>query len=476
MPLLLATLSCGQSRPLTKRASETETFVKPSTAEAPPKSAHPKELADQNEVAPKVAAPPPRPFKRSSDPLFPTEGERLVVLETSTWAQATPFADGERIGMVRGGAPIGYQSTVTNDDCETAWVEVVPRGFVCMEVRAPTGKDIKAAERRRQRAAKKGKKRGMSGSYAIAGKSGRFYRSLKAAQEDGRSRPARGDMLRKTTVIKTEDGRSFWKTQRGEYIEATHVRRLWGSKFEGIDLSTRDGAVAFAVHRRSVKGSVTVRWAPSESAGKAGKLRARTVVDVHETSADGSFVRISDGKWVARVDLRVVETMEPPAEVGRGSNNLRWADVDLEQQLVVVYEGKKPVFATLASSGRAQDPTPHGVYRVTRKKIRTTMASDRSRRQTYSAAVPWSTYFHEGYAFHTAYWHDSFGKARSHGCVNLSPRDAYTVYNLLGPEVPDGWTVVYGHPDQLGSVVRVRDPKAPALLEAEEAVATRATR
>jgi hypothetical protein len=89
------------------------------------------------------------------------------------------------------------------------------------------------------------------------------------------------------------------------------------------------------------------------------------------------------------------------------------------------------------------------------------MRSDRGRRQTYSVAVPWSTYFNEGYAFHTAYWHGSFGTPRSHGCVNLSPSDALTVYKLLGPELPPGWSVVYSHDKhQPGSVVRVRSARA----------------
>ena len=35
--------------------------------------------------------------------------------------------------------------------------------------------------------------------------------------------------------------------------------------------------------------------------------------------------------------------------------------------------------------------------------------------------VPYIQYFAAGQALHGAYWHDVFGKPRSHGCVNLSP-------------------------------------------------------
>lgn len=43
--------------------------------------------------------------------------------------------------------------------------------------------------------------------------------------------------------------------------------------------------------------------------------------------------------------------------------------------------------------------------------------------------VPWNLYFTEqGAVIHGAYWHDSFGHPYSHGCVNLSPENAFKLY------------------------------------------------
>ncbi len=53
--------------------------------------------------------------------------------------------------------------------------------------------------------------------------------------------------------------------------------------------------------------------------------------------------------------------------------------------------------------------------------------------------VPYVQYFHEGYAIHSAYWHDHFGTARSHGCINLAPIDAMRVFRFTEPAVPEGW-------------------------------------
>ena len=53
--------------------------------------------------------------------------------------------------------------------------------------------------------------------------------------------------------------------------------------------------------------------------------------------------------------------------------------------------------------------------------------------------VPYVEYFESGYALHVAYWHDVFGIARSHGCINLSPIDGKYVFGWTDPPVPDGW-------------------------------------
>ncbi|MCX7706519.1 MAG: L,D-transpeptidase family protein, partial [Anaerolineae bacterium] len=55
--------------------------------------------------------------------------------------------------------------------------------------------------------------------------------------------------------------------------------------------------------------------------------------------------------------------------------------------------------------------------------------------------VTWTCYFYSGYALHTAYWHDRFGTQRSHGCVNLSPHDAWWIYQWSASEGPNSPTV-----------------------------------
>lgn len=46
--------------------------------------------------------------------------------------------------------------------------------------------------------------------------------------------------------------------------------------------------------------------------------------------------------------------------------------------------------------------------------------------------VPYTMYYHRGYALHGAYWHRKFGTPVSHGCVNLAVNHAKWLFNWAG--------------------------------------------
>jgi lipoprotein-anchoring transpeptidase ErfK/SrfK len=405
----------------------------------------------------------PERFVRIHTPMFAEKSESLVIT-SATWVLATPFAEGERLGLISGSTRVAEKSHVSNEHCPTPWVEVEPQGWVCVAVkpsmRPPTSANPAKGMRK------------LPGSFAIAPKGTVFYKSIARAEAGERGRPAKGDMVKRRQTLHLDDGRKFWKTDRGEYVDASTLRRMSGSRFQGVDLSDEHSPMlpfAFAVHTKSPKKPVVVRNGPSYTSRVVRRMSGRSVVEVLEHSDDGEFVRIDEGKWIARTDLRIVEQRERPSDVKEDG---RWIDVDLDQQLVVAYEGARPVFATLASTGKGVNATPTGVFNITRKKRQTTMRNDRKKRQTYSVAVPWPVYFNKGFAFHSTYWHNNFGSPRSHGCINLSPTDAVRLYRFVGPEMPAGWTVVYGHESQPGTAVQVRSAEASASEDSDSRLAS----
>jgi lipoprotein-anchoring transpeptidase ErfK/SrfK len=70
--------------------------------------------------------------------------------------------------------------------------------------------------------------------------------------------------------------------------------------------------------------------------------------------------------------------------------------------------------------------------------------------------VPWVEYFEAGYAIHAAFWHEGYGRPRSHGCVNVSPIDARRVFMWTDPKLPADWHGVYaGDTTGEGTIVNI---------------------
>ena len=195
------------------------------------------------------------------------------------------------------------------------------------------------------------------------------------------------------------------------------------------------------------------------------------------------YLETKAGYWVRGKDVGV--GMVPHRWPGAAERGEKWIEIAIEDETLVMWEGKKPVFATLVSAGQdgLKDPkttkaTVRGFFRLKSKHITATMDSsersgesggkmpDPSAGESATADdkhdtsfelrdVPYVQYFHEGYAIHAAYWHDRFGIPRSHGCINLSPIDAMRVFRFTDPPVPEGWHGIQAEANK-GTVVIIR--------------------
>jgi lipoprotein-anchoring transpeptidase ErfK/SrfK len=270
----------------------------------------------------------------------------------------------------------------------------------------------------------------------------------------------------------------------------------------------------------------------------AYKLTGDESHQLERTHPYRSFVRLS-GKKVDVDGVRFYETKEDDwvraRDVGAAfvpdnwpltaRNGQKWIEVSIRQQSLVLWEGQKPVYMTLVSTGQdgMKDPkttksTPMGFFRIQSKHLTATMdaneqsnqgkapeASDKdvgeakiaisndrepprktdaprpeSRAEPRAESgeskdpddkqwgrpegsfelrdVPYVEYFSSGYALHAAYWHDVFGTARSHGCINLSPIDAHRLFLWTDPQVPDNWHGVFATKDTArGTLVMVHE-------------------
>lgn len=116
-------------------------------------------------------------------------------------------------------------------------------------------------------------------------------------------------------------------------------------------------------------------------------------------------------------------------------------EVSLSGQSLRCFEGPHQVFIAKVSTGMALADgsffTPEGEFETFRKRASRHMAAGDLLNGYDLPGVPWVAYFTEdGVAFHGTYWHNDFGAARSHGCVNLATATAKWVFRWTMPVVP----------------------------------------
>ena len=121
----------------------------------------------------------------------------------------------------------------------------------------------------------------------------------------------------------------------------------------------------------------------------------------------------------------VTQPVTSDAAVSQAVAESRWIEVRLAKQQLIAWQNGKVVMTTAISSGVKGTPTVRGNFRIQRK-----YASVRMRGPGYDLPnVPYSMFFHAGYALHGTYWHNAFGRPMSHGCVNLPTPKARWLYD-----------------------------------------------
>jgi hypothetical protein len=240
-------------------------------------------------------------------------------------------------------------------------------------------------------------------------------------------------------------GRRYNVTPDLVVVPADRFRPIRGSSFHGWQVD-KQLEFPFALIRRP--GARKWQWRASDKRMvDDGTLEWRSVVGLtgkQQIYRKRLYYQTKDGFYV---DDRHASRVDPAKRWPKwAKQGEKWIDINLTKQVLVAYEGQKMVFATLISSGEAglgdhekTTATKRGIFRIHTKWVSVTMDSDTAGEEFELRDVPYVQYFEEGYALHGAYWHDRFGRPKSHGCINLAPEDARRLFFWTGPQVPPGW-------------------------------------
>jgi lipoprotein-anchoring transpeptidase ErfK/SrfK len=151
--------------------------------------------------------------------------------------------------------------------------------------------------------------------------------------------------------------------------------------------------------------------------------------------------------FVASSDMRLVPDEELTLLSPDIPDERKHIYVDTATQSVTAFEDDKAVLLARCSSGGSGTKTPLGKFITFHKGPTIHMTNDGEAGAGHGydlPGVPWVTFFTgTGDSFHGTYWHNDYGKPRSHGCINLTPADAKFIYRWTHPVVPVGTPYLY---------------------------------
>jgi hypothetical protein len=481
--------------------------------QASPSSSPPAPLSSSQPVA-RSPASGPTPGSADDNLPFTPDGTRVASVAWRTWIYNDVGKQRTRYGYLRVGAIVDARGpAIVNDGCDGGWYRVNPRGFVCVGLGASLKLDEPVAIASVNRPI-----RGHGAPYLYAlsnetppllyfklptkaqmNESEGYDVSVRAANFRARMRGlgkqsllgdlseppdflARGQKLDKPYGVKSPlrfvvhagpasadsgfaisktflwQDRAFGLTTELDVIALDRVKLVEPSPFHGLELLDGETLpVAFVKDRQVPKYGPGPQGLPVGS-GSFGYREGLKLLDGKRQT--GGLLQTRDGSFAPEASLRILPARDSFPSFATGDR--KWIDISIRQQTLVAYVGTRAVYATLVSTGRGgmgdpetQNATVRGTFMIYQKEVSSTMDGDEDRSDSFNLRdVPFVQYFHKGYALHGTYWHDDFGKVRSHGCVNLAPQDAAWLFEWTDPSVPADWhgalnkdrgTVVYIH-------------------------------
>lgn len=278
-----------------------------------------------------------------------------------------------------------------------------------------------------------------------------YARRFKAVQQ----LMSRGFWVAVQERLRDDDTRQYYyQTVKGAFVPANAVHLVRPPEFRG-HLVRGDTPMPAVIVRANNAAFFQRRNQRFVGAGRAERLMSYSVLSESGTPGNRYF-EIEGNRWLKESQVSYFPMRTELPEGVR--ENEKWIRIDLTEQTLEAWEGLMPILMTLVSSGLGDTPekeTPTGRFRINFKHLTDDMTgSVGDGTDAYQVEdVPWVQYIHLNIAFHAAFWHSRFGQPKSHGCINLAPADARTLFDWTDPPLPEAWHGVLSTEAQPGTLV-----------------------
>jgi hypothetical protein len=391
------------------------------------------------------------PWTAPSTPPLASQLRSVEILRADEPLYQRPEAQAPRRGTAALGALLPLFEATQGSGCNARWLSVGPMAWVCESVVRLSERDALALPPQQPIPLPDG----LPYRYHFVGSDGSLgYRELGSAEQGIPDAELEPDFVVAVTDVRSRAaGDPFGLTTHALWVPMRDLRPAQPTSFQGTEPGPSQAWV--------ISDEAAVFAKPGGRALPEHYARLTLVERLEQRELGHNlWFRVGAERWLRAKDLTFRTEAEPPLGLRPRE---RWIDVDLTRQVMTAFEGERPVFSTLISSGRgtgnAENATPTGEHRIWVKLRASDMDNlENAEASRYYAiqSVPWVMYFAKGYGLHGAFWHHEFGSVRSHGCVNLSPLDAQRMFDWTSPHVPVGWTAVFPTEYERGTLVRVR--------------------
>ncbi len=245
----------------------------------------------------------------------------------------------------------------------------------------------------------------------------------------------------------------------GKFVRASDLEALEPTPFAGAELSGDLKLPLAWVVKRGVRA-----WKLDGTEAKKADI-----LDYHarfeltgrfRTVEREKYYALSDGRWVRYKDVTVALPRSKFPDFVKPDT--KWVDLSIITGVMIAYEGKKAVLATLVSVARpiegepppaevitasvpaqpaaAPGPTSLGTFEIRAKHVTLVGGNPREPGESYEIFdVPWVMELSSGRKLYGAYWHDRFGVEHGSGGVELAPPDAAKLFSWVTPALPSGF-------------------------------------
>ncbi len=427
---------------------------------------------------------------------FAEEPPRLYVKSGLVFVQSKPTNDSFILGAIHGGQGVGLRSqeAEVGPGCSLGWIAIEPRGFVCPDPGSTTmsadDREVVAAAEVLPTPATQ-----VPMHYGVS-KGAPRYRRIPLPSEQ--KTVERGTKIESApldaTISASPSLRAFLRQVPGDLT-------LEQEAFEGFKIAwtkeIQDGDRTFVVtpdlalipkdrikpysspdtkgvnlREQPMKFPLGYAWledAPIFERTSEGLQETDRVLTRHgfveltgklRTQKGKLFAELSDGMFVRQNALTTIKPYKTlPKDIGAHD---KWISVRVTHGFFIAYEGLTPVYVGPISpgiDGIANRPhaTPRGRFIVRAKRISVMMDGNDRGKYWRVDDVPFTQFFKGSLALHAAWWHDDFGRPKSHGCVNLPPADAFWLWSWSEPLLPKNWYAVQSvYPDVPATKIVIR--------------------